>query len=384
MLNYSSIFNKKDKEKKIFTFYPYPKSGGCFKQIIRTVEVLRAAKIEVYYLSSKEFPLPDKEGVVYCKFPLSFKNEIIFYLFFYLLSPFYILKIIKQYKIKNIMVFNEEFAALTFLAKLFCKTKVTLIIEGFMESFAKSKKFSPLIHLFLKIYGKIGITVSDEILTVSVDLKNKIQKLYKTNKKIGISYNYPLSSEIKLAKTIDIKNSLGLKSDAFVVVSVGSLILRKNTSYLIEEFSKLQQTKMYLVIVGSGPEDRTLEELVTRLNIKHRVVFLGERKDAIDIIKSSNLLVLPTLHDDCPLVIIEALQLDTPVLASNRGGILEILKYDNLMFNVAEEGSLYNKLKMIEESKDYFNKIKEHCKKRNEVFNKSWENEILGLVNESK
>jgi glycosyltransferase involved in cell wall biosynthesis len=367
---------------KIFLFYPYPKSGGCFRQLIRTIEVLRASGIKVYYFSAREFPLLNKENVIYYKFPLYFKKEIIFYFFFYLLAPLYILKIIKQNKIKDILVFNEEFSALAFLARFFCGAKIILIIEGFMGSFAKSKRFTFLIQFFLKIYGRIGINISDKILAVSEDLRNKIKKLYKSNKEINVFYNYPLSSEIKSAKNINLKESLKLDSDAFIVTSVGSLIMRKNTSYLIREFSKLKQTKMHLIIVGSGPEEESLKKLVNKLNIKEKVSFLGERKDSLNIIKSSNLLVLPTLHDDCPLVIVEALQLDTPVLASNRGGIPELLKYDELMFDISEENDLYDKLRMLEDYA-YYKKIKEYCGLRKVIFNKNWESEILGLINEN-
>ncbi len=372
-----------DKQAKIFSFYPFPKAGGCFGQLAHSIEAFSQSGITVYYLSAKPFPLEENKNIVYYKFPFHFRNEFIFYLFFYLLAPFFILRIIYSNRIKKILIFNEEFAALTILAKIFCNVKIVLLIEGFMMSFAKSRRFNFLIRFLLLTYGKLGVMVSDKILTVSGDLREKIKKLYKTDKNIKVFYNYPLASEINAAKNINLKDILNLPHNSFIITGVGSLILRKNFTYLMKEFAQLKQLNAHLVIVGSGPEEKVLKKLTTDLKIENKVSFLGQRKDSLDIIKSSNLLILPTLHDDCPLVIIESLQLSTACLAAKRGGIPEVLKYEELMFNVDVNGELTKKLNIIIKDKVYFEKIKSLCNQRSLDFNKDWKQEILRLIGEN-
>jgi glycosyltransferase involved in cell wall biosynthesis len=372
----------RNKEIKIFTLYPYPKSGGCFKQLIRSIGALSESGIKVHYLSAKKFSLDSYKNVTFHRFPFFISNEIIFYLLFYLLAPFYALGIILRNKIDKALMFNEEFAALLFFAKLFCSIKTILIVEGFMGTFAKSKKFSTPIRFFLKIYGKIGIHLSEKIFTVSNDLKNRIQKFYNSHREIKIFYNYPLKKEIKQAKKIDLSRDFDIKDKSFIISCVSSLIPRKNISYLIDEFSQAGDSNSCLLIIGSGPEKPNLIKKVVKKGQSKRILFAGQREDALNIIKSSDLVVLPTLHDDCPLVVIESLQLGIACIASKRGGIPEVLKYDELMFDIGRQGELTQKINRITENPDYFKKIKEYTLERGSLFNKDWKQEIIKVVNE--
>jgi glycosyltransferase involved in cell wall biosynthesis len=251
-----------------------------------------------------------------------------------------------------------------------------------MGTFAKSKKFSTPIRFFLKIYGKIGIHLSEKIFTVSNDLKNRIQKFYNSHREIKIFYNYPLKKEIKQARKIDLSRDFDIKDKSFIISCVSSLIPRKNISYLIDEFSQAGDSNSCLLIIGSGPEKPNLIKKVVKKGQSKRILFAGQREDALNIIKSSDLVVLPTLHDDCPLVVIESLQLGIACIASKRGGIPEVLKYDELMFDIGRQGELTQKINRITENPDYFKKIKEYTLERGSLFNKDWKQEIIKVVNE--
>ncbi|MFA5094374.1 MAG: glycosyltransferase, partial [Candidatus Omnitrophota bacterium] len=106
-------------------------------------------------------------------------------------------------------------------------------------------------------------------------------------------------------------------------------------------------------------------------------------EDYLDIAKSLDILVLPTLHDDCPRIILECLGLGTPVIASNTGGIPEILKYDELMFNPLEKGALEKKLERMIKDPSYLAEIKKLCSERKPFFDKDWGEEIVRLVKEN-
>ncbi len=364
---------------RIFTLYPYPKPGGCFRQLLRAVEGFIEEGYEVHYLSAKKFPLKDNENLIFHRFPIYFKNEILFYFFFYSLSPLLIFFIVLKNRISKIIVFNEEFAALCFLAKIL-GVKATLIIEGFMRAFVRSKRLNFIVYFILFLYGRVGIIIADSAWAVSRDLKKKISKFYRTRKTIGLRYNLVLQREIEQAKNIDLKNDLGLDKNSFLIGCLSSFIPRKNISYLIEEFSSVSTKKVVLLLAGSGAEEKRLRGIVDRLGLGERILFLGERKDSLNIIKSIDLLILPTLHDDCPLVLIEALNLDTPCLASKRGGIPEILHYEELMFDPEEKGALKKKIEKILRDKDHFELIKKHCLERKSHFNKDWAREILRII----
>jgi glycosyltransferase involved in cell wall biosynthesis len=96
-------------------------------------------------------------------------------------------------------------------------------------------------------------------------------------------------------------------------------------------------------------------------------------------VKSTNLFVLPSLHDDCPLALLEALALGTPCLASRAGGIPEIMRYDDLMFDPLAEGSFAEKMDTAARDKEYMRHIGNLCASLKESCKKDWAEEVLSL-----
>jgi glycosyltransferase involved in cell wall biosynthesis len=96
------------------------------------------------------------------------------------------------------------------------------------------------------------------------------------------------------------------------------------------------------LIVGAGPVRRRLETLCRRLAITDRVYFLGHRPDARAIIATLDILVVSSLNDGSPLVVLEAMASATPVLASRTGGIPDQLRdgVDGLLVTPGSAGAL--------------------------------------------
>jgi heptosyltransferase-2 len=366
---------------KILTIYPYPKAGGCFGQLVRAMGAVLERGGTVHYISSVSFPSLRSERLVFHMFPLYFKNELLFYFFFYLIAPFQVLFVTLRTRPDRILVFNEEFAALSLLSRLLSGVEIVLIIEGYIKTFAESKRFNPLIKNILFLFGRFGIAAADQIFAVSGDLANLVRGFYKTKKNISVLYNYAPKKAIESSKVIDLRGTLSLEPGSMLITCVARLIPRKNIEYLLKEFASAAGRKnAYILLAGSGPEKENLTALASRLGIAGRTVFLGERNDALDIIKSSDLIVLPTIHDDCPLAIIEALNLDVPCIASKVGGIPEVLHYDELMFDPKKRGDLTSKLERIIDEPGYLDSLGKLCSERKMIFNKDWGEEIVRLL----
>ncbi|WP_414468691.1 glycosyltransferase family 4 protein [Methanobacterium sp. ACI-7] len=127
----------------------------------------------------------------------------------------------------------------------------------------------------------------------------------------------------------NIKEELELKEEKLLVY-VGSIIKIKNIPELIKTLSKLN-TKFKLLIVGDGPERQSIEMLVKELKMEDRIVFCGQKpyKETLNIIKSSDILILPSKSEILPNVILEALALNKAVIATKVGDIPNI-KSENL------------------------------------------------------
>ena len=110
---------------------------------------------------------------------------------------------------------------------------------------------------------------------------------------------------------------------------VGSLIERKAPDLLLHALAEAK-ADLGLVVVGQGPMARDLQRLARRLSLADRVLFTGAQPQSVvySYYKESLCLVLPSVSEGTPLVVLEALSAGKPVIASNLKGIANIVLHD--------------------------------------------------------
>jgi L-malate glycosyltransferase len=115
-----------------------------------------------------------------------------------------------------------------------------------------------------------------------------------------------------------------------VVIHIGSFVREKNQEFLIRSFKLFLDARpdAMLWLVGDGPQRQQAEKLVDDLGISTSVVFWGYKKDVIRILKSAQMLVLPSRTEGLPGVILEAFACRVPVIASDVGGIPEAVVHN--------------------------------------------------------
>jgi glycosyltransferase involved in cell wall biosynthesis len=113
------------------------------------------------------------------------------------------------------------------------------------------------------------------------------------------------------------------------VLFVGSLTALKSVDTLLEAFETVEKElpKATLTLIGDGDKSEELKKLSKKLGLK-RVYFMGSktREDVAGYMKSSSLLVLPSVSEGFPLVITEAMASGLPVIATRIRGIPEIIE----------------------------------------------------------
>jgi glycosyltransferase involved in cell wall biosynthesis len=128
--------------------------------------------------------------------------------------------------------------------------------------------------------------------------------------------------------------SEGRSSDKKEIIFVGRLVTRKGVKYLIEAFHQVRKSiPHHLIIIGDGPERGQLEEQVMNLGLNDRVRFTGTiSEDALNQhYRSCSFLVLPAVYDrkgdteGLGVVLLESMSCGKPVIASNVGGITDIV-----------------------------------------------------------
>lgn len=111
------------------------------------------------------------------------------------------------------------------------------------------------------------------------------------------------------------------------VLAVGQLVPHKGFDFLVRVFARLTTRfpNVDLLIVGEGPENAALQELVQELDLAGRVVLLGKMLpgEVAALMKGSLLVAAPSFCESFGIVVLEAMAAGRPVLATPVGGIPE-------------------------------------------------------------
>jgi glycosyltransferase involved in cell wall biosynthesis len=123
-----------------------------------------------------------------------------------------------------------------------------------------------------------------------------------------------------------LRDALAIPRNAPVILTVAALNPVKGHETLIKALSMPALSNVHLLLAGSGPLEKTCKALAARLDLTHRIYFLGQRKDIPDLLAASDISVLPSLSDAFPLYILESMSARLPVIASSVDGIPEIVE----------------------------------------------------------
>ena len=85
-------------------------------------------------------------------------------------------------------------------------------------------------------------------------------------------------------------------------------------------------------IAGDGPEFDKLKRLQSELNLEDKVQFLGFRDDVPQLMKQSDLFVMPSLSEPFGIILLEAMATGTPIVTTRNNGALHFLNSDTAIF----------------------------------------------------
>jgi glycosyltransferase involved in cell wall biosynthesis len=130
-----------------------------------------------------------------------------------------------------------------------------------------------------------------------------------------------------------LRRDLGLPRDRSVFLAVGRLHRQKDYPTLLEALARLKTTGApgpLLLIAGDGPERPRLEELATSLGLlSDDVRFLGPQQDVPTLMAIADGLVMSSLWEGLPYVLLEAMAAGLPIVATDVGGNREVVR-DNV------------------------------------------------------
>lgn len=106
--------------------------------------------------------------------------------------------------------------------------------------------------------------------------------------------------------------------DSFIIGNIGRFSYQKNQGFLVEVFSRFQQTcpNSKLVFVGEGELENSIKEKVNALGLSENVVFLGLRKDVPCLLSAFDVMVMPSRFEGLPVTMVEAQMASLPCVVS--------------------------------------------------------------------
>lgn len=125
----------------------------------------------------------------------------------------------------------------------------------------------------------------------------------------------------------EVLRELGLTPEKKVVGTVARLAPQKGVLYFLKSAAILSRDpEIVFLVVGDGPLRKELEAEASRLGLGERIIFAGHRRDVDKILPCLDVLVLPSITEGLPLVILEAMAAACPVVASAVGGVPEAVE----------------------------------------------------------
>ncbi len=153
--------------------------------------------------------------------------------------------------------------------------------------------------------------------------------------KLSVIHNgIPVPDPAKLRAREAVRKELGIPCARKLIVCVARLEPEKDLATLVRAMKRIQTTEPQAIclIAGDGSEKAKLQATIDNLALGKSVKLLGFVRDTLSLIHASDLFVLPSLAEPFGLVLLEAMALSKPVVATCAGGPLEIVSEDETGF----------------------------------------------------
>jgi glycosyltransferase involved in cell wall biosynthesis len=245
------------------------------------------------------------------------------------------MKILKKIILdENIDIIHSQGARADFYSRLVSKlikkppkivNTIAMLVKGYDVEFFKKTVYSGL-DRFTEKYADKFIVVSnalrDELINNHSIPYQKIITIYN-----GIELN-EYQAQVFTQSARKIRKEFDIDNEEFIIGAIGRIVWQKGFEYFIRSIPKMLSSipKARIVLVGDGPLTNDLKSLSLKLGVRDKVIFTGFRSDIREILSAIDLLVIPSLVEGFPMITLEAMAMEKPVIATNIDGISEQIR----------------------------------------------------------
>ncbi len=174
---------------------------------------------------------------------------------------------------------------------------------------------------------KFSLEKSDIVTAVSGDLREKTRQNFGPDLPIHVIPNFVDTTLYKPESCQPLSRQLR-KEGEFILMHVSNFRPVKRVSDCVRILAEVREkVSAKLVLVGDGPERAEAERLARELGIAEYVVFLGKQSALPEILSIADIFLLPSQQEAFGLSALEAMSCGVPVVATNIGGIPEVVSH---------------------------------------------------------
>jgi glycosyltransferase involved in cell wall biosynthesis len=233
-----------------------------------------------------------------------------------------ILDVVRRRRIDIIHSHEYKSDLLTWAVRRLRRIPVMTTVHGWIRNDVKRK-------LYIRA-GQSVLPSFDRVVAVSNETRESILKCGVPQHKLTVIHNGIVAEHYRPEDHARgfLRRQYGLPDDAALIGYVGRLSPEKGQADLLDAGARLLPTRpnLWIALVGDGPDRLVLQQRAEELGIADRVLFTGHISDVRPVFRDLDILALTSHTEGFPNVVLEALCMETPVLANDVGGVREIVE----------------------------------------------------------
>ena len=260
---------------------------------------------------------------------------------------FEVSKLITVSKITHIQTHGYKGHAIAFLLSRFKKIPWIAFTHGWTSEDLKVKIYQFVERRLVK-YADVAVCVSPLLINVV----RKIRGEKRDTRLILNAVAEPKDLDRNIGEKV--RSEYNVPNNCLLMACIGRLSPEKGQLILLKALARLKEFNFYLILLGDGPQRRNLEKAAIDLGLRDKVSFLGYRSNLHNFYQAIELLVIPSLSEGLPNVLLEAMSYSIPVITTDVGAVPLVIE-DERNGWMCQSGSsdiLFEEIKSVLSNKD--------------------------------
>jgi glycosyltransferase involved in cell wall biosynthesis len=234
-------------------------------------------------------------------------------------------------------------------------------IQNTMEFVDRRSRWNLRVHINQAVDWLI-FPIADRIVAVSQEVKEIVHQRFRIKRSKIIVLNNGIVFDESRSELVNIEKEFLIPKNTLKIISIGRLSYQKAMEVLISATAELVASGMcniFVMIVGEGEDRKHLEKLILELGLCNCVKLLGIRHNVIELMKASDIFVMPSRFEGLSVAMTEAMACGLPIIASDAPGLKTFIIHgqNGLLFPVENHEALAERIFKLANDRDLREKL---------------------------